>query len=138
MSQWRYVSGIIKGSSLGCETQAESDNAVAKAVQNLPQVTGSERNMTITVVPIDRVTSSIWDENCNVEVEIKEEYNIIVNGQLRDREFDETLREFGKFMNRLAKRIWVEDTLVEISNGYYAWNKKYVINDHLFYGTLTD
>ena len=134
MSRWTYVNGLIRVSSLGANSQADSDYAVAKVVENLPKVTGSERDMAVTIVPIDEATSSNWDCALKKDTELREEYYLVVHGDLRDREFEQTFREFNKFMNRLAKRIWVLDTLVEVN----TWNRSYVFKDHHFYGTLTD
>ena len=64
--------------------------------------------------------------NKNGWLEVQEEYILAVNGSLRDRHFDETFREFMKWLCRLSKRVWVKDVLVRI-NGY---DKQYTINEY--------
>lgn len=47
----------------------------------------------------------------------QDKYFIVVDGCLRDREFDETLQEFTNWICRLAKRVLVDYVLVEV-RGY--------------------
>ena len=49
---------------------------------------------------------------------MNEDYILVIHGSLRDREFEQTYREFIKWLTRLAKRVDVEDVLVEVK-GYY-------------------
>lgn len=49
-------------------------------------------------------------------LQVQSEYILVVDGSLRDREFKQTYKEFQKWICRLAKRISVEDVLVEIKD----------------------
>ena len=55
----------------------------------------------------------------------QDEYILVVNAALRDREFEETYREFMKWFVRLCKRVGCEDVLVEIK----GYDKSTVIKD---------
>lgn len=55
----------------------------------------------------------------------QDEYILVVNAALRDREFEEIYREFMKWFVRLCKRVGCEDVLVEIK----GYNKSTVIKD---------
>ena len=63
----------------------------------------------------------------------QDEYILVVDGSFRDRMFDQTFREFMKWLCRLGKRVDIEDVLVEVK-GYdkstiirntYIQRKKY-------------
>ena len=131
MSNWTHINGLVKVNSCK-DTQADIDYAVAKAIERLPKVTGSEMDMTVTIVPVDDVTVTTWDDETDEEVQLKQEFYLVLRGELRDRVFNETLHELNKFMNRLAKRIWVREALIKIN----TWNKEYIINDSKFYDSL--
>lgn len=56
---------------------------------------------------------------------VQDEYILVLDAALRDREFEGTYREFMKWLVRLGKRISIEDILVKI-NGY---EKSTIIKD---------
>lgn len=133
MSWWTYVQGTIKVSPLG-RTQAEKRYILETVLNHLPLVTGSERDMDIHIVqPNGHNNSSSFDEFGDVTnnlvdrygqksrsrgwLKTQDEYILVVDGALRDREFSDTYREFQKWLCRLAKRVMIEDVLVEIK-GY--------------------
>lgn len=141
MSSWTYINGSITVSPLG-RTQAEKRYILETVLNHLPLVTGSEGDMDVYIIQKNgtnsssscdeygQISNNLIDEyGChsrkNGWLEIQEEYILVVNGSLRDRHFDETFREFMKWLCRLSKRVWVKDVLVRI-NGY---NKQYVINE---------
>ena len=47
------------------------------------------------------------------QIQCKVSIFIIVDGSLRDRFFEQTFMEFNKWLNRLAKRVSVEEILVQ-------------------------
>lgn len=49
---------------------------------------------------------------------VQDEYILVVDGSLRDREFDNTFREFQKWLIRLAKRVYIESLMVKIHDYY--------------------
>lgn len=53
------------------------------------------------------------------------EYLITVYGDLRDTFFEETLKSFMKWINRLAKRVYVDEVNVKIYNCYYKKSEYY-------------
>lgn len=52
---------------------------------------------------------------------------VIIEGDLRDRFFYDTLKELNGFLNRLAKRVTVYDILVKLSGLDFNYNKKTTI-----------
>lgn len=99
---------------------------------HLPLVTGSERNMNTYVIQKNGHNSSCshdefgqWSNLGNgynyggghPSFELQENYIIVVDASLRDRFFEETLKEFNNWLCRLSKRVMVNDVLVKI-DGY--------------------
>ena len=133
MSMWTYINGTITVSPMG-RTQAEKRYILDTVLKHLPVVTGSERDMNVYVIQKNGYNSSsscdefgystnnLTDSHGSKSqrygyLRIQDEYILVVNGSFRDREFEQTLQEFNKWICRLAKRISVEDVLVEIK-GY--------------------
>ena len=56
---------------------------------------------------------------------IQSQYLLVVDGALRNRDFETTYREFMKWITRLAKRVSVDDVLVRV----YDENKSSLVND---------
>lgn len=132
MSWWSYIHGTIVVSPTG-RTQAEKRYILDTVLDHLPRVTGSERDMNVYVIQKNgHNSSSSCDEfgECTNNLidacgdrsrkrgwlRMQDEYILVVDGSLRDREFDETFREFQKWLIRLAKRVSVESVLVKISD----------------------
>ena len=119
MSYWTSVYGIITVSPMG-RTQPEKRYVLDTVLEHLPRVTGSEEDMNVYVIqPKGHNSFSSCNElgqmsNKGVGCWFKtqENYILVVDGRLRDRLFDETKREFIKWLCRLAKRIIVEDILI--------------------------
>lgn len=126
MSYWTYVNGNIVVSPMG-RTQAEKRYILETVLDHLPFVTGSEENMNVYIIQKYGYNNSSshtefgeWGGYRNwktLSTEVQDKYILVVDGSLRDREFDQTYREFQKWLCRLAKRIDIEDVLVEVS-GY--------------------
>lgn len=151
MSHWTYIYGTIRVSPLG-RTQEEKTYILNTVLKHLPVVTGSERDMEV-IVNIDNrgcYTSSSCDEfdmrTNNLRdsygqrsqrgwMECAESYLLTMSCSLRDREFDETVREFEKWLSRLAKRVWVEEILVSVKGG----NKSFLFdNSDPYYDMFED
>ena len=131
-------------------TQAEKRYILDTVLEHLPLVTGSERDMSVYVIQknghnsscscdeFGEVTNNLVDSYGNKSrdrgwLRTQDEYILVVDGAFRDRMFDQTFREFMKWLCRLGKRVDVEDVLVEV-NGYdkstiirntYIQRKKY-------------
>lgn len=128
MSSWTYVSGFIAVSPIG-GTQPQKRYILETVLEHLPVVSGSERNMKVHIVQKYgyNCSSSMneFDEDmyfrrnadCDGWYRTQRTYLLVLEAALRDRVFEETLREFNKWMNRLAKRVFVEDILVRVE-GY--------------------
>ena len=123
MSCWTYVSGMIVVSPMG-RTQAEKRYILETVLDHLPLVTGSEGNMDVYIIQKNGHDESsshtefgMWGGYRNwktLSTDIQSKYILVVDGNLRDRVFDQTFREFQKWLCRLAKRVWVEDVMVEV------------------------
>lgn len=133
MSWWTYVNGTVVVRPMG-RTQAEKRYILDTVLAHLPLVTGSERDMDIYVIQkngessscscdefgetTNNLTDSYGNKNCNNGwLRIQDEYILTVDGAFRDRMYEQTFREFQNWLCRLAKRICVEEVLVEIK-GY--------------------
>ena len=108
-------------------TQAEKRYILETVLDHLPFVTGSGGSMNVYIIQKNGCNSSsshtefgVWGGYRKwkaLSLDIQDEYILVVDGSLRDRMFEQTYREFQKWLCRLAKRIDVEDVLVEIK-GY--------------------
>lgn len=133
MSYWTYINGVVTVSPMG-RTQAEMRYILETVLQHLPNVTGSERDMNVHIVQkaghnyssshdeFGQITDNLTDRyGCRNRkggwLEKQNYYILVVEGQFRDRMFDQTYREFQKWLCRLAKRVVVQDVLVQIE-GY--------------------
>ena len=141
MSFWTYIKGVVEVSPLG-RTQAEMEYILTTVLEHLPIVSGSERDMEVHIVKKNgHNSSSSHDEFIQATNNLKDrygrrsrkrgwfktqsEYILVVEGNLRDRMFEETFREFQKWLCRLAKRIIVTDVLVNIEGyGIQKYDKK--------------
>lgn len=148
MSWWSYIHGTIVVSPVG-RTQAEKRYVLDTVLNHLPQVTGSEEDMNVYVIQKNGYNSSCSHDEfgqCTNNLidrygcknrkygwlRMQDEYMLVVDGSLRDRDFEETLRAFQKWLIRLSKRVSVRSVLVKINDyekskliqdkyGYY-WN----------------
>ena len=126
MSFWTYINGTITVEPIG-RTQAEKRYILETVLDHLPLVTGSERNMNVYIIQKNGYNSSSshtefgewggYRKWKTLSTEMQDEYILVVDGSFRDRMFDQTYREFQKWLCRLAKRVDVEDVLVEVK-GY--------------------
>ena len=130
MSMWTYITGTIQISVPG-RTQAECDYILKTILNHLPRVTGSEGDMELYINNRDCKTYSSCDEfaectdnlidwygyknRSNGWLQYSNRYILTVDGHLRDRTFSETVREFMKWIDRLAKRLSIDDILIKIS-----------------------
>lgn len=137
MSYWTYVNGVITVEPLG-RTQHEKRYILETILDHLPKVTGSELDMNIAILEkksgatsgcscdeFSRPLFRSWEWSKTYEC-----YMLIIDGSFRDRYFGETKRELNKFLNRLAKRVYVNDILVELHGfDYGGYQKKLIISN---------
>lgn len=141
MSYWTHVFGTIKVSPAG-RTQAEKAYILQTVLDHLPNVTGSERDMHIHVIQsasgeslsssdeFGMTTDNLVDRFGHRDrdrgwLRTIDDYIIVVEGNLRDRQFDQTYREFQKWLCRLAKRVSVHNVVVTVS----SYNKVKILAD---------
>ena len=96
MSQWTYIIGRIVVSPLGYSHEQRL-NTLKNIISTLPSITGSEGNMQIAFNQSDV------------------EYVLRIKGDLRDRQFEQTTKEYEKFIHKLKQKIDVERIYVEIT-----------------------
>lgn len=140
MSKWTHVRGVIIVDSFG-RSDAESIYIVQTVVNNLPLITGSERNVEYHINLLNRPTSySETDEfgrNSNLSKWFETRTNAIISmfGELRDRTFNITTKEVVNTLNRLSKRLIVNDCLISVcddtGNSYMINNPKWILNTDL-------
>lgn len=134
MSYWTHISGTVRVSPMG-RTQAEKRYILDTILDHLPRVTGSEEDMHVTVIQRHGYDSSSSHDEFGMMarhkgpeywIDQQSEYILVLEGDLRDRIFDETLRELNKWLNRLAKRAVIEDILVRVTG---EWDKELIISN---------
>lgn len=116
MSNWTYIRGLIELDVPG-RTQAEKDYILQTVIDHLPKVTGSEGNMDIhTVRAYGHNMWSNRDELDNLSLDFKTQsrYFLVLDGNLRNRYYEDTFKELNKFLNRLAKRIYIESMYINL------------------------
>lgn len=133
MSYWTYINGTITVCPMG-RTQPEKRYILETVLNHLPRVTGSEGDMDVYIIQkngysnscscdeFGEVTNNLIDrygrKNRNRGwLQTQDEYILVINGALRDREFEQTYKEFMKWFVRLCKRVGCKDVLIEIK-GY--------------------
>ena len=130
MSWWTYVNGFIEVEPAG-RTQPEKRYILETVLAHLPKVTGSEKDMLVHIVQKGGYSGSanfneFYEPVRRDDFETQDCYYLILEGQFRDRVFNETFHELNKFLNRLAKRLYVNDILIRLS-GYKGCNNKEII-----------
>lgn len=144
MSYWTHIHGTIVVSPMG-RTQAEERYILDTVLNHLPNVSGSEGDMDVYIVQKNGYNNSCscdeFNENTNNLVNsygcknyktgylnTQSDYILIVDGALRDTIFQETYKNFQKWICRLAKRLHIDKVQVEISDGFkkeFITNSKY-------------
>lgn len=141
MSWWTYVNGTITVSPMG-RTQAEKRYILETVLNHLPLVTGSESDMNVYIIQKEGHNSSsscdeFGERTNNLKdrygnhtreygwLEVQDKYILVVDGALRDRVFEQTFREFMKWLCRLAKRVDIDNILVRI----HDYGKEHIIDD---------
>lgn len=124
MSCWTYVLGTIKVNPMG-RTEAESEYILQTVLSHLPEVSGSEGPMETYINKLyGHSSSGNHDEFFNHSnlgdgihgnmFHTQEHFLVTLNGALRDREFNETVKEFAKWLTRFSKRCLIEECLVRV------------------------
>lgn len=118
MSNWTYVQGLIELDVPG-RTQAEKNYILQTVIDHLPKVTGSEKPMNVYTIQTAGYDSwQNFDEFYNRVEDFKTQsrYFLVLDGNLRDRYYEDTFKELNKFLNRLGKRLMVDSVCVRLYN----------------------
>lgn len=146
MSKWVQVVGTIVVDTFA-ESSAEAMFIAQTVVNHLPKITGSERDVEYYLNLIKDYNSS---SNCDEFGKFSNLYNcqdfhcfksqtwvlITLQGSLRDREIQETLKETTKMLNRLSTRLWVRDCIISLhgyDKGYVFDNPDWIKNNESSY-----
>lgn len=141
MSAWTYITGTITVTPMG-RTQPEKRYILDTVLNHLPVVSGSENDMDVYVIQKNRYDSSCSHDEFGEQtnnltdrygnknyrsgwLRTQDEYILVVDGSLRDREFEQTYKEFMKWLVRLCKRINCKNVLVKIE----GYDKSTIIKD---------
>lgn len=138
MSSWTYVTGVIDVSPFG-RTQPEKQYVLDTVLEHLPVVTGSEDGMHVKVIQKDGYNGfcshnefGAWIPGKNHRTQSN--YQVIIYGSFRSRVFNETIHELNIWLNRLAKRLCVDDILVKVS----GLDKEWIISDPKTYQEMLE
>ena len=129
MSDWTYVFGLVSVSSPG-RTTAEARYILETVLEHQPLVSGSEGDMKVSFTESfygdmlkyrDEFNRKIlrtqykgfYETEYSSKVVVKNNFNIIIEGELRDRELSQTYRELVRWLCRLAKRLLVSDVSIK-------------------------
>lgn len=118
MSSWTHVQGLIELDVPG-RTQAEKNYILQTVIDHLPKVTGSEKPMNVYTIQTAGYDSwQNFDEFYNRVEDFKTQsrYFLVLDGNLRDRYYEDTFKELNKFLNRLGKRLMVDSVRVRLYN----------------------
>lgn len=140
MSNWTYIRGLIELDVPG-RTQAEMDYVLQTVIDHLPKVTGSEGNMDIHIVRAYGHNSwQNFDEFYNRVEDFKTQsrYFLVLDGNLRDRCYEETFKKLNKFLNRLAKRLIVDSAYVRLNDIGINYNSYTFTNKNNCYRNMFD
>lgn len=134
MSNWCYIFGTIRVSPFG-RTQAEKTYILQTVLDHLPVVSGSEGDMEIHMIQeygynattnadeFGYSTNNLRNRyGCRDHEDgllyTQDYYLLTLSGDLRDREFERTYKEFINWLCRLSKRVCVSKILVEIRDSF--------------------
>ncbi len=135
MSLWTHIFGTIRVDPAG-STIAQQEYILKTVLTHQPLVTGSEGNMRVNIVrgdcdkysshnEFDECISYKYGDTRNrrrlvylADYPTTEEcgcrWLLVIDSSFRDRTLRYTLREFSKWLNRLSKRVMVDDIFIRI------------------------
>lgn len=137
MSNWTYVQGLIELDVPG-RTQAEKNYILQTVIDHLPKVTGSEKPMNVYTIQTAGYDSwQNFDEFYDRVEDFKTQsrYFLVLDGNLRNRYYEDTFKELNKFLNRLGKRLMVDSVYVRL----YNYEHSHIFtNENDCYGKMFD
>lgn len=136
MSYWTNISGVIDVTPVSGFTPRQERYVLETVLEHLPVVSGSESDMTAHVVrktglshDTDFDELGYWVNNRPNKSYERGGWLILVDGRLRDRTFDETKREFVKWLFRLARNVIVCGILARVYEGHSTRGRTIVFDD---------
>jgi len=138
VSTWTYIQGTITVSPIG-RTQAEKRYILDTVLAHLPVVYGMNiyvnqkngYNHSGSCDEFGYITNNLLDD-CGRKsrkrgwLRTQDEYILVVDAELRGKEFEQVYRQFIKWLIRLGKRVMIEDILVQVKDYY----KSTIIKDY--------
>lgn len=99
MSIWTHIQSVIIAKTSDSDTPLKDIKSIMK---HAPKITGSEEDAFVFINHIPRTTSSCIDENGECH-EYENDFCITIVGDLRDRCFEETAKEYSRFIRFINK-----------------------------------
>ena len=135
MSAWTQICGTIIVNTYS-ESTYKTKYIVENVLNHLPLVHGSEGPIEYYVNVLNgyNVSCNVDDNGNESNLAMYDDYDmfrhqtramITIQGDLRDTEFHEVLKEVTKFLSRLSKRLGVDDCAVKVTQ----YDKTYVFSD---------
>lgn len=125
MSIWAHLSGIINVDVTG-RTQEEATYILHTVLKHLPRVGDDCLDSVMNVYPIQQGGYNMTYFHNEFGQRTKEcrkhsrymqsKYIIVVSGDFRYSNKTQIIREFSRWLNRLAKRIFVDEVLVKVTD----------------------
>lgn len=123
MSCWTYIYGFMNVGFFSSGTQEERSKKFKEILESLPKVTGSEDNMFVMYCVNKSKSYSVrYDENGN-RIKTYDYYLVAFSGSLRDREEEETIKEFENFVTSVASHpdTTIDEMIVTINDKTRHW-----------------
>lgn len=153
MSWWTGVTGLISVQVPG-RTDKEKEYVLDSVLRHLPLITGSEGPCHALYVKAHGYT---WSDSCDEfgnssnllpnrygtpsrhgTLRVQDKYFVVLEGRLRDRTFEQTVREVCRWLCRLSSRLFVSYCNVEVFGevGHrYSFNRVGWLQDNFVSGT---
>ena len=148
MSSWTYIFGSIEVSPIAYSEHA-ARFVLEEVLDHLPVVSGSEYDMDWSIEPVPGKNSwsshdefgQYYDQAFRYSNHThsydrtlygtQHNFMIHLHGNFRDRLFEETLKEFTRWISRLSTRVLVEELLVKVyGNSKHNYDyKEFIFSD---------
>lgn len=136
MSRWTHVMGTVLVDTVA-QSDAQATFMTHTVLEHLPLITGSERNVRpYFIIPegpnwslendeFGNKSNLCTDPYCGT-FEVQTQRLVVVHGELRDRLFEQTLRETTNWLARLSSRLCVTYCLVSVRDDQH---RQFIFND---------
>lgn len=114
MSIWTHIQSVIIAKTSDSDTPLKD---IKDIMRHAPKITGSEENAFVFVNHIPRSTASDIDENGEFH-DYKSDFCITIIGDLRDRCFEETAKEYSRFIRFINKHFYCVEHNFHITDSF--------------------